>query len=458
LRLRPAGGLANARSTRPARPAAAGMEGTVAELLQRFAGSREGCFFDSASPKVDALAVCHEVRCPNLAPGERTCVSFRVLGLHEDDVFSEVGETRDLRSLQLDTVVLLRVWASPENLPAAPHAERRACGEARIPLRHLVSRCDGMLYQSWMMLDSPGLSDSVASVGLLGPSQDGEAFAQALLNGPRQLFQPKACVSICKADDLGPSGQVLWTADAAKKERIARWGPLLRSQQQHVVLCTAQHLHGSQVQRDQSAQAEQQVEGLEEQAREQVRELESLRERLRSRQESLRAEGGPGREGRRRTSLWELEAKGARQLEESRELAESCKERAARRGREGEAALEAERQRNLAEQLRQELESLQEELAHIGEEANDKIEAANVCIRKLRRERDEALADVEKRRLASRQLIQERDELSAEKANLANQKEALMKIVEDLHQTCISAGLSMAGTEAINSITGYRFP
>merc|ERR1719336_1424939 len=142
-----------------------------------------------------------------------------------------------------------------------------------------------MLYHNWLLLDDPGLSDSVASVGSVKPGSDGEAFEQALHNGPRQPGAPKVCVSLCKVEDLGPSGRPLWTLDASRKERVAHWGPLLRSQKQHVMLCTAQHLHGSQQQRDQQAQQQQQVDSLEEKAQDQARELEALRERLRSRQE-----------------------------------------------------------------------------------------------------------------------------------------------------------------------------
>merc|ERR1712151_1469824 len=64
----------------------------------------------------------------------------------------------------------------------------------------------------------------------------------------------------------------------------------LSAQQQHIVLCTAQHLHNSQILRDKQAEAQQELEGLKEKASEQAQELEDVRERLRNRQETLRAE------------------------------------------------------------------------------------------------------------------------------------------------------------------------
>merc|ERR1711920_779747 len=105
---------------------------------------------------------------------------------------------------------------------------------------------------------------------------DGEDFAQALLNGPRQLAQPRVCVSICNAEDLGPSGQILWTTDAPRKTRLMHWGPLLRSQQQHVLMSTIQHLHSSQTQKDQFSPMAQEFKSLEEQASKQVHEIERL--------------------------------------------------------------------------------------------------------------------------------------------------------------------------------------
>merc|ERR1719270_647726 len=168
------------------------------------------------------------------------------------------------------------------------------------------------------MLDSPGLNDSVASIGLLDPSGGGpgEAFAQALAQGPRQLMYPKACISICRADDVGSSAEVLWMEDAPRKDRILRWGPLLRSQQQHVLMCAAQHLQSAQQQRGQR------MNSFEETATKQQRELEELRAKLQQQEGYGRSAGGDSEP--HKLSLQELQERGRRQFAESREIAMGC--------------------------------------------------------------------------------------------------------------------------------------
>merc|ERR1711920_80315 len=118
----------------------------------------------------------------------------------------------------------------------------------------------------------------------------------------------------------------------------------------------------------------------------------------------------------------------------SRELAESSAERANRRAREAEATGEAERQKVLLSQLQADKQALTDELATIGDEANGKIEAANERIRSLRKERDDAQRDQEQLTADNRQLVLNIQELTSEKGKLAEQKESLLSIVEDLHQ------------------------
>lgn len=329
--------------------------------------------------------------------------------------------------------------------------DKRPCGDVRIPLRHLIARCDGALYYTWMLLESPGLNDTGTSVGMfsVGGCGDGEDFAQALLNGPRQLTQPRVCVSICNADDLGPSGQMLWTTDAPRKTRLMHWGPLLRSQQQHVLMSTVQHLQSSQTQKDQFSPAAQELKGLEEQASRQAKEIEILQAELRKRQAAEY-------ESRKlQEELRELEEQSARQLKEAHEKAESYKSREAATV---ERPQEVEQHRSMAMRLKGELEGLQDELINIGDEANKKIAAANLRIRTLRQERDAALLQAEQQSNENRQLVETKAELTAEKVKLEEQKEALLKIVEDLHQSCINAGLPMAGRSTMNSIKSLRYP
>lgn len=427
------------------------MDGGVAELLKSWT-SREGCgFADSGIVKVDAAIICHDVRCVGVS-ASKLSISFKKerSGRSDGEVSASVGEMCHLKALQLDTIVLLRVWDSTDK-----QRDKRSCGEARVPLRHLVSKCDGALYHSWMTLDSVGLSDSVGSLSQsMSGCTDGEAFAQSLLNGPKQLFQPKVCISICKSEHLSPSGQILWTQEMQRKERISHWGPLLRSQQQHVIMCTAQHLHNSRLPVDPRAQSERsdEVEKMNRQVSDKEQEILTLYEKLRNREESLREVTG-----KKKTRMTELEERGAMQFAKSRELAESTAERAQRRAREAETNGEAERQRTIADQLKTEKNALQEELATIGDEANGKIEAANERIRSLRKERDDAQRDQEQLVADNKQLFLSIQELTDEKDKLAEQKESLISIVEDLHQACTGAGLSLTERTSMDTIRNLKF-
>lgn len=412
--------------------------------------------------KVDATAVCHEIRCPGLEQGVQTCVSFQVLGGgHENQEFLvEVGGLCELRSLQLSAVVLLRIYASDDDTPTASRAQRKACGEVHIPLRQLVSKYDNMLYHTWLTLEKPGLLDSVASMGLFAPTHEEDAFAQAMHNGSRQLHQPQVCVSICKSEDLGPNGQPTWTVDASKRDRIAHWAPLLRAQQQATMLCTLQHLQNPQPSKT-SGTSEKQSQALADQEQEQKQELRDIRERLRTCQEQG---GGMGtqplnHDDDRWNSLRQLNEKGFNQLEQSRRLVESLQNRnKGRAASPGPLGAELERQRNLAADLKREHDALLEDLASTEQEAQRKFRDQQEGIEVLKQSRDDALTNYQHWQAEVQQLIRATDELTAEKARLLEQKDGLVKIVEDLHEACGIAGLPTGGREPINSIMGFNYP
>merc|ERR1712232_452374 len=103
----------------------------------------------------------------------------------------------------------------------------------------------------------------------------------------------------------------------------------------------------------------------------------------------------------------------------------------AQHGWDAEKALEVERLRSAGDDLKQEFESLHEEFTKIGNEANSKIDAANVRIRATRQERDEVVREVEQLNVESRKISEGNQNLQAEKLKLIDQKEALDKIVED---------------------------
>lgn len=443
-------------------------------LLHSLSLSRDCFGFDAYGRKFDVAAVCHEARGLDLSPGEQASVTFTMAGHrvagHEP---VRVGSMCHLKSVSLEAVIILKVWASFEPGPAS--AQQRACGEVHIPVDHIHSKCDGCLYHTWLNLESAGLNDSVASLGY-SRAETAEAFKQAMTSGPRQLFQPKVCISLCKASDLDPEGQddgrILWTADLRRAERIERWGPLLKSQQQHAVMCAALHLQGLQGRSSQDAP--QRLIHLKAQSEEQQREIASLEEQLQrgSQQDrgsqsssvptsaaALEALLGGSRRGEVfRESVTMLEERTRKQIEEARVQALNMSTGAARRGREVDANQELARQQALLRQLREELQSSQDELAKIGDEANSKIEAANFRIRALRRERDEALTSMQERRDANEQLRLALEDLEEEKAQLNEQKEALIRIVEELHQSCNKAGLPSGDRASIDSLTGFKKP
>jgi len=335
-----------------------------------------------------------------------------------------------------------------------------------------VTRCDGALYHTWFTLDTASLQDTASSITSLIAGGDAEAFDRSMLNGPRQLAQPKACISICKTSVLDAAGRVLYVADAPNDFRIAQWGPLLRSQQQHVVMCAAYHLESTQqpvTSPSQNAMADRmaaRLQMLEEKESESMQEIA----RLRSEAQTFR-----DRDSKQLSEIQRLQADVARYEANAPQAAvASAQQQSAMEAQAAEiqhlkqllAGKESERREALeaaaaaaSSTSRQETEHLQSELTKMSAEANAKIDAANERIRSLRRDRDEALREAERVAAEKRQLQQDKNALLLEKDQLTEQKEALLKIVEDLHQTCIGAGqqgLQGATRASIDSITGLR--
>eukprot|EP00435_Cladocopium_sp_Y103_P050424 s561_g15.t1 len=244
-------------------------------------------------------------------------------------------------------------------------------------------------------------------------------------------------------------------------------------------------------------------ESLVAQADEQAQEIDSLQEQLQSGSEILRKETedaacirsasrattaptsrdqldaeGPwaaltGDGWRQKPSMTLLEERSTRQLEEEGDLtwwidvdrgvkvrhaALQSEAQISRRGKEAEAQKELEEQRSLEAELQSELRAAEVELAKIAEEANNKIEAANLRIRSLRREREEANNALEERRQGNQKLQAMLEEIEQEKSQLMEQKEALIRIVEDLHSSCTQAGLPATDRASIDSITGFKMP
>ncbi|CAK0898127.1 unnamed protein product, partial [Prorocentrum cordatum] len=168
----------------------------------------------------------------------------------------------------------------------------------------------------------PVLTGGLASRGWGAPPAGRRRARGSSAGGQRPARRPPP-------EDLGPSGQALWTADAPRRERLAHWGPLLRSQQQHLHMCTAQHLHTMQAQREKAERAAQAADELtcaSERSGDQARELEMLRQQLRQVQdetERLRAQRESAQLSRRQ------EAERSRQEEAERQLRARAAERSA---------------------------------------------------------------------------------------------------------------------------------
>eukprot|EP00929_Paragymnodinium_shiwhaense_P119560 TRINITY_DN91462_c0_g1_i1.p1 TRINITY_DN91462_c0_g1~~TRINITY_DN91462_c0_g1_i1.p1 ORF type:complete len:420 (+),score=94.07 TRINITY_DN91462_c0_g1_i1:131-1390(+) len=408
------------------------------DILQRMAaGSRASCFFDGESTRIDASAMCHEVRGVTLAPGERVVVSFCDADARRDvaEAFASPGELCSMTDLKIQAVIVMRIWAclgrpsKSASGPAGGYAaadflsglsgssglgaqqrrdeKPRLLGEVRLPLHVLATRCDGALYHTWLLLEEPAAGNDGAR-----ELTDEQSFGAALLGSEQDLFKPKACLSLVRTVELDGQSRVLWQPDMPHAQRISRWGPLMRSQAQHESLCALE-----------------------------------FRESPGSRSESSRHS-----EDLSKLQQQELENR-ALLLQVQSEL-DSCRRQednfVAQRA--SETKQEAKRERELAERLQKDLEQLQRELLRVGEEANTRIGTANDNIRALRKERDVALADLQQQKEAHGALADRREKAALEKAELIEQKEALLQIVEDLHQACSAGGLGDAGRKSVESL------
>mmetsp|Transcript_11406 Transcript_11406/g.34395 ORF Transcript_11406/g.34395 Transcript_11406/m.34395 type:complete len:450 (-) Transcript_11406:147-1496(-) len=439
-------------------------------LLQLFGAGPRECFSENKVTAVDITVCCHDVRGVELSEEEKLFISVKDMRKHAGEQLVPLGSCCQLKSVDLDASLLLRVRAARDEDAArlrseGPHG-RRNCGELRIPLHRLETSCDGLLYQTWVTLDCPGLCDSMASVGF---GDDSNSFEQKLVDGPRQLFQPRIFLSVGKAADLGQAGELLsLSPDAAPEARVAHWGPLLRSQQQHAVMSAALHLQDSQggeppATAEQRARAAARLQNVRGRVQAQSESLEALRRQLQGVEEELEAaraaaragagagarpeQPGPGDQSPWTPPSWER----SRQDSGSDSLSPS---QANNFGRTIAMEAEAERLRasNCAEQAR--VEALRKEVESVKQQANDNVDAANARIRVLRRERDESIRECKRLEAEVEQVVGRKEELSKANQHLAEKVRALKRLVEDLYETVNGAGLqaSRKSIDSINSI------
>lgn len=102
-------------------------------------------------------------------------------------------------------------------------------------------------------------------------------------------------------------------------------------------------------------------------------------------------------------------------------------------------------------QRQAEILGVKQEIEQLQLEANEKIEAANDRIKGLKQERDNRKAEADDLVTEGQRLRARRQELGQEVSRLAEEKEQLLRIVEDLHQSCMAAGLP-AGRHSMDSI------
>jgi len=322
----------------------------------------------------------------------------------------------------------VRAWAASSEVAArADESNRRLLGELRLPLSRIAGLGLNMLYQTWITLDSPGVSDSLTT----GASDLDRAFDQKLIDGPRQLYQPKVCQSLCSMEHLNPAGKLVLAPDVSNERREEQWSALLRSQQQHVVMSSALHKQALKVSEMSSSGGQlaaanetrptaQQIQEALRRVQEQAIHIEELRSKL----QRVRSGSPMDTASRQEGSLQR-----ARVIQEETEQLHS-------RNRELEA----------------DVEQVRSNLDQVSEEANGKIDSANDRIRSLRLERDEALKEGDRMRAEGERLYHRQEECRKERQQLSDQKEALLRIVEDLHQSCLTAGMETAGRHSVKDL------
>mmetsp|Transcript_85911 Transcript_85911/g.170525 ORF Transcript_85911/g.170525 Transcript_85911/m.170525 type:complete len:415 (+) Transcript_85911:79-1323(+) len=392
------------------------------------AGDKRGCFGDVNSKILDISAVCHEHRSLDVSQDERVFFSLKDVRNQDSEKIEPMGSLCTLQQVDVDTVLILRVWASWGDAPNrgldSSSGALRNVGDLRIPLDRLVKQCESMLYQTWLTLDAPNHAEASAGYG-----DESTNFEQKIADGAKQLLQPRVCLSICKTADLGACGKLLLLPDAPPEARERQWAPLLRSQQQHAIMSTA--MHTQSLQGDDSSDAAARLQELRNRVKTQTKDIEDVQRELQETEDRLATTRGPPHRNR--------DCAGDRSVPE---------------GPGGTVAKEAQLEQLRAANAKQkaQIETLRVEVENVRQEANSKIDGANERIRSLRRERDEHQANADRATEEAKQLTQQTEELADETRQLEEHKRALLRIVDELHQTCETAGLQ-ASRRSIDSIT-----
>lgn len=441
-------------------------------LFRGLAGSRDSCGFDGGSG-FEAVAVCHELRSSSTTAYDKPYVSFKVSGGGGCQVSGQIGDVCTLKAVQPSSVVVVRLWdsAPPTKRAVSFEFDQPECsmiGELRIPLRRLAKAYNCMLYHCWLSLRDPKDKDPSA--------KDADVFDRALRDAQQCGDEPKVRLTMCRASDLGFNGRPFWTCDASHSERVARWGALLRSQKQNANMCQAQQ-RKMQQELAGSAAAMLEAQQLAEQLSRQEREAQSLEAKLVRCQMAMQniaatePSGSPSksRAPHKTEEPHMLEMESDRQASEDvdrlraelRTLQQETLDitNGARGAQHGpwDGGLEAHAQ---AEGFRREFEDLQAELEAVGETLRGRLQASQDRLRRMREQRDDALQANEGLDHSIRRLGADYQRQVAENAKLAEEKESLMRIVEDLHESCKASGIGVpdAARQSVESIIAYPFP
>lgn len=348
---------------------------------------------------LDMTVVCHEVRGMDLEAGKPVSVKVSDLrrGAQPGEVaHTELGKACLLRTLELDTTLLMRICVeeNPDFGRGSPSPRLRPVSELRIPLTHLIKNYNCCLYYAWVCLEMPELDDSVNALGDLTTNDDGATLQQAITQGAKEFSKPRACISVCKSSDMGSNGKTNWSPDLPADARTALWGPLLRSWEQHRVLSTLLHVkcerQGLQPPPSQGYLSTSVVEELQDENAGLKAELEAAKSQLQAQQRRFADVETPG------NSPGRDDLGGA------------------------ESELELLRQEN--EQMKSEIHELNLELGVVGTEANVKIDQANDRIRTQRLRIEEAAETNQK--------------LSDQNIQLTEQNKILRSVCEDLKRIC----------------------
>mmetsp|Transcript_66979 Transcript_66979/g.207097 ORF Transcript_66979/g.207097 Transcript_66979/m.207097 type:complete len:398 (-) Transcript_66979:49-1242(-) len=306
---------------------------------------------------------------------------------HASEVEIPVTSERPARLMAgIDSVLSVRIFLHNRGFPSTTD---RPVGQLSLPVREMLDTCGPGLYQTWFLLDAP------TPYGGMQRSHTVERFLRALHGVSMELHASRICLSLLDSS----TDPAEWPKD--DKDRITYFEPVLISHQQHVQITQA---YFDYIERAESSSAA----------------------RTASKKGGVNAQAP-------------VEA----------------------------SALKAELERLQQQQREEEVTLLQRELDQITEEANRRIEKGNGVIVKLKADlkhlRDVEAAQLQCEHAEAEQRVQtlrqEGQELRQRLENsqddaaadadlqnlqqevlvLTNQKDALMKMVQDIYGTAQAA-------------------